>query len=56
MVPPASWGDTVVTLPLERAGRQWRNIVTGQMVSATDGSLSVTEALDRFPVALLAAG
>jgi (1->4)-alpha-D-glucan 1-alpha-D-glucosylmutase len=56
MVPPVSWGDTVVTLPLEQAGRQWRNIVTGQMVSATDGSLSVTEALDRFPVALLAAG
>jgi (1->4)-alpha-D-glucan 1-alpha-D-glucosylmutase len=56
MVPPVSWGDTVVTLPPERAGRQWRNIVTGQMVSATDGSLSVTEALDRFPVALLAAG
>ncbi len=56
MVPPASWGDTAVTLPPERAGRQWRNVLTGETVMATNGSLSVTEALGQFPIALLVAG
>jgi maltooligosyltrehalose synthase len=45
-----------VTLPPERAGRQWLNILTGKAVSATNGSLSVAEALGQFPVALLVAG
>ena len=34
-VPPAAWGDTAVTLPPEREGRQWRNALTGETVSAT---------------------
>ncbi len=55
-VPPAAWGDTAVTLPPEREGRQWRNALTGETVSATNGSLSVAEVLGQFPVALLVAG
>jgi len=55
-VPPASWGDTAVTLPPERAGRQWSNALTGEIVSATDGKLGVAEVLGQLPVALLVAG
>ncbi len=55
-VPAASWGDTAVTLPPERAGRQWRNALTGEVVSAMNGSLNVAEVLGQLPVALLVAG
>jgi maltooligosyltrehalose synthase len=45
-----------VVLPPERAGRQWRNALTSEIVSATDGKLSLAEALGQLPVALLVAG
>ncbi len=53
LVPPQSWGDTVVKLPESLAGCRWRNVVTGEMHAATS-SLAVGEALRQFPVAILA--
>ena len=55
-VAPESWGDTYLTLPPERAGRQWRNVFTGETISATNGRLRIAEILAQFPVALLVAG
>ena len=45
------WGDTSIEMPAD-APRAWRNVFTGEVISA-QGSISVAEALDRFPVALL---
>jgi len=56
LVTPETWNDTFVTLPAERSRRQWRNALTGETVTATDGRLSVAEVLRTFPVALLLAG
>ena len=52
----AVWQDTRVLLPCESAGRDWRNIFTGERVYATerDGQFSVaaTRVFAHFPVAL----
>jgi (1->4)-alpha-D-glucan 1-alpha-D-glucosylmutase len=56
LIAPMRWDDTHVILDAARAGRQWRNALTGETVSATDGRLRIADALARFPVALLVAG
>jgi (1->4)-alpha-D-glucan 1-alpha-D-glucosylmutase len=56
LVPPTVWGETHLTLDAERAGRQWRNVLTGEAVSAANGRVNVAEALKTFPVALLVTG
>ncbi len=56
LVPPEAWGDTHITLDAARAGGSWRNVLTGQSVSAHDGRLHLADALGSFPVALLTAG
>lgn len=56
LVQPNRWKDTHLTLDAARAGRQWRNALTGETVSATDGRLQIAEVLKSFPVALLVAG
>ena len=56
LIEPTRWDDTHVVLDAARAGRQWRNALTGETVSATDGRLQLADALKSFPVALLVAG
>ncbi len=53
LVSAQNWGDTVIKLPERLAGRRWRNVVTGGML-AVGSSLAVGEALQHFPVAVLA--
>ena len=55
LVPPEAWEDTHITLDAARAGGSWRNVLTGQSVSAHDGRLHLADALGSFPVALLTA-
>ena len=55
-VTPAVWEDTHLVLDAARSGRQWRNVLTGETLSATDGRLPLADALEAFPVALLVAG
>ena len=45
------WRDTVVRLPF--ASRQWRNVFSGQEVSANDQALPLAGVLGSFPIALL---
>lgn len=47
------WADTALSLPSEFAGATWKNALTGEVVSARDGRLTVGEVLKAFPVALL---
>ena len=47
------WGDTTVELPGEFADRRWTNALTGEIVHAADGKLTVAAACAQFPVALL---
>jgi (1->4)-alpha-D-glucan 1-alpha-D-glucosylmutase len=56
LIPPAAWGDTTVTLPPEQTGRAWRNVLTGETLSAENGKLLASDILGRFPVAMLIAG
>ncbi len=53
LVPVKCWGDTVVKLPESMPGRRWRNVATGEILVAST-SLAVREALQHFPVAVLA--
>jgi (1->4)-alpha-D-glucan 1-alpha-D-glucosylmutase len=58
-VGPEVWGDTAVPLPDVPPGARYRNVFTGEIVSASsrDGAavLDVGELLANFPVALLVA-
>jgi (1->4)-alpha-D-glucan 1-alpha-D-glucosylmutase len=56
LVPASAWGDTHLMLDADHAGRQWRNVLTGETVSTADGRVNIAEALKTFPVALLVAG
>ncbi len=51
------WGDTWLALPIEHAGRRYRNLFTGEELTATnrDGTLGLPLAAlcAHFPVALL---
>ena len=53
----AVWRDTRLVLPVEASSREWRNIYTGESLSATeqDGhfSVAVAEVFAHFSVALL---
>jgi (1->4)-alpha-D-glucan 1-alpha-D-glucosylmutase len=54
---PQVWGDTWLALPEACAGPRYRNVFTGECVSAVKGDgksvLSLGEAFANFPVALL---
>jgi len=47
-----TWGDTVLRLPAEWAGRNWENVLTGERLGG--GDLPAAAILSEFPVALLA--
>lgn len=55
LIPPATWEDTHLVLDAARAGRNWRNVLTGETHAAPDGRLHLKDALRTFPVALLSA-
>jgi len=46
------WGDTAVALP-PRAPVSWRDVLTGSILEAADGSLLLTDVFSRLPVSLL---
>ena len=48
-----TWKDSAIVLP-ENAPTQWTNLITGETVRA-EGTLAVADALNSFPLALLAA-
>jgi (1->4)-alpha-D-glucan 1-alpha-D-glucosylmutase len=52
-VGPDVWGDTVLELPGELAGLEWRNVLTGERHAAAS-QLALGQLLACFPVALLA--
>jgi len=47
-----AWLDTTLRLP-EGSPTRWRNIITGELLTARDGVLSMARVLEHFPVALL---
>ena len=47
------WGDSSVALPPQLAGHEYRNVFTGESVSAAEGSLGVGSVFQTVPVALL---
>ena len=49
------WGDTVLELPGELAGLEWRNVLTGERHAAAS-QLALGQLLACFPVALLTSG
>jgi (1->4)-alpha-D-glucan 1-alpha-D-glucosylmutase len=51
-IPPATWGETVVTLPPGIGTRRYRDIFTGAVLEP-DAMLPVASLLGRFPVSLL---
>jgi (1->4)-alpha-D-glucan 1-alpha-D-glucosylmutase len=52
LVAPASWNDTRITVPADARGSGFRDVLfPGE--SFTAGEIPVSEALARFPVALL---
>lgn len=52
------WGETVIALPGSLSAKQFRNVFTGEQISAGEGSagpeILVRDLLANFPVALLA--
>jgi (1->4)-alpha-D-glucan 1-alpha-D-glucosylmutase len=54
IVPAERWEDTAISLPDDWAGRTWRNLLTGETMTAAEGKLPLSEVLQTFPVALLA--
>ncbi len=51
--PAELWKDTVLELPNELNGAQWRNLLTGQTVKGDNGSVGAAHILADFPVGLL---
>ncbi len=49
------WEDTVVRLPGTGANGRWRNVFTGETLTASQESLRLAEVFGEFPVALLTA-
>jgi (1->4)-alpha-D-glucan 1-alpha-D-glucosylmutase len=47
-----AWLDSALILP-EGAPHRWKNVLTGETLSARDGRLSMSRVLEHFPVALL---
>ncbi|XSG81351.1 MAG: malto-oligosyltrehalose synthase [Methyloligella sp. ZOD6] len=54
MVPPERWEDTAISLPGDWADKTWRNLLTGETITAVEGKMRLGETLQSFPVALLA--
>ncbi len=52
LLPGGFWDGTAIALPRQWAGRQLRNVLTGEALSGDD-RLAVGDILARFPVALL---
>lgn len=50
------WKDTVILLPEQYLGRQWKNILTVESVALEKRELAVGELLLRFPVAVCTTG
>jgi (1->4)-alpha-D-glucan 1-alpha-D-glucosylmutase len=54
----AIWQDTLIVLPGAHSGKQYRNVLTGEMAPVIESGgrvgLRVADAIARFPVALLA--
>ena len=50
---PAVWGDAVVALPADLPSSRFRNVLTGEYLTASDNQLAVADVLHTFPVALL---
>lgn len=55
LIPPASWEDTQLSLPLGLAQLSWRNVLSDQPVACRGTSLPMADVLDGLPVALLIA-
>jgi (1->4)-alpha-D-glucan 1-alpha-D-glucosylmutase len=51
----AVWGDTYLQLPAELVTKRWRNVYTGETITANDEKLALSSVLATFPVALLLA-
>jgi (1->4)-alpha-D-glucan 1-alpha-D-glucosylmutase len=51
-----NWGDTVVRLPRQLAGRQWRNVLTFETHDAEAERLEAASIFRNCPVALLISG
>lgn len=47
------WQDTVLEVPTESRDAAYRNVFTGKVVKAKEGSLSLRDVLRHFPVALM---
>jgi (1->4)-alpha-D-glucan 1-alpha-D-glucosylmutase len=56
LIPATAWADTSVVLPREWVGRQWRNVLTDETLSAEGNGLVVSEVLSKMPAALLVSG
>ncbi|ODA67006.1 malto-oligosyltrehalose synthase [Methyloligella halotolerans] len=54
IVPAERWEDTAISLPGDWANKRWRNLLTGETMTATEGKMRLGEILQSFPVALLA--
>ena len=50
---PDVWGDT--RLPLSGLEQRWRNVLTGEMLDAGEGSIVAAELFSTLPIALLVA-
>jgi (1->4)-alpha-D-glucan 1-alpha-D-glucosylmutase len=54
---PEVWLDTVLLLPGIGTGQRWRNLFTGEVLTATSrqgqGCLRLADVFAHFPVALL---
>lgn len=54
---PQAWEDTTVAIPEEFAGREFHNLLSGEIVSRAnltpDGALPLATILEQFPIALL---
>ncbi|MFD0986618.1 malto-oligosyltrehalose synthase [Methyloligella solikamskensis] len=54
IVSSEKWEDTAISLPGDWASKSWRNLLTGETMTAIDNKMHLSEVLKNFPVALLA--
>ena len=47
-----AWLDSALVLP-DGAPLRWKNVITGERLSARNGQLPISRVLEHFPVALL---
>ena len=51
----AAWGDTLIRLPGVADGAQFRNVLTGEMLTVMGGTLRMAELCGSLPLAALQA-